>query len=144
MLLHKAVLSLWTRKLITENIFSKQNLPSLTYLQTCGDSYSAFGMSLETVCHLWHRDYTCHLCDSRVSGSLEEKTPVRPEIECRIRSLELFVFRPLTSRLLIKADDSVKTGLPSNVVSTQRIFMPQNQLELLTKNNTVMASKFVV
>ena len=114
------------------------------------DSCNVSGMSREIVCHLWHRDYTCRQYDSRESGSGVEKTPVHPEIECwirmriRLRSLELFVFRPLTSRLLIKADDSVKTGLPSNVVSTQRIFMPQNQLELLTKNNIVMASKFVV
>ena len=33
-------------------------------------------------------------------------------IRIRIRSLELFVLKPLTSRLLIKANDSVKTGLP--------------------------------
>ena len=68
----------------------------------------------------------CRQYDSRESGSWEEKTPIHPEIECRIRfrmrSFELFVLGPLTNRLLIKANDSaecsVQTGLPSNVMST--------------------------
>ena len=40
------------------------------------------------------------------------KLNVGIRIRIRIRSLELFVLKPLTTRLLIKANDSLKTGLP--------------------------------
>ena len=46
------------------------------------------------------------------------KLNVELEYELEMRSFKLFVLRPLTSGLLIKANDSVKTGLPSNVMST--------------------------
>ena len=111
-----------TRRLRPENICSQHFLHHWLFLLTCGDSCNVSGMSLEIVYHLWHMDYTCRQYDSRESESWVEKTPIHPEIECRIRirmrSFKLFVLRPLTSGLLIKANDNVKTGLPSNVMST--------------------------
>ena len=124
-----------------ENICWQHDLHHWLFLLTCGDSCSVSGMSLEIVYHLWHMDYTCRQYDSRESESWVEKTPIHPEIECRIRirmrSFKLFVLRPLTSGLLIKANDSVKTGLPSNVMSTYFFYAFQ-----LTVQQRTMSPEF--